>query len=462
MKRYLDKHFLLESQTGQRLFHETAERLPFIDYHNHVEAQALVRNQPYPDLTALWIAQDPYKHRAMRICGIPEAVIQGKEGAYNTFLAWADVLPKTLGNPLYHWCSMEMKSVFGIEKPLSTKNAPEVWEQVNQQLTEEAYRPISILQKWNPETIITSNDLLEDISEHDELNQRELGFKVLPSLRSDNILAMKHGWLKKLGEEAKLEVTDWESYKEAVSLKLHHFAERGAILADHALDAGFRFELIDEQAAAKLFEGKIQNGQLTDGEEVKLQSFMLYWLGKAYAEKGWAWQLHIGAQRQTSSRLRKAAGAFGGYACIGNPVDVPSLVNLLDSLEKEGALPKTILYTLNPADNPVMASITGSFVGERMPGKVQFGPAWWYNDHYHGITDQLTALTSYGLLSQSIGMTTDSRSLLSFSRHEYFRRILCDFLGKMVEKGQLPHDESLLKEIVKDVSYRNIKTWLEI
>jgi glucuronate isomerase len=287
----------------------------------------------------------------------------------------------------------------------------------------------------------------------------------LPSLRGDTIITFTQPlfgeWLKKLQSLTKTEVTDLSSYKNAVINRIEFFDNVGCLLSDHSFDSGFRFLPTDEAAAAPLFTRVIKGESLPADETVQLQSYLLHFLGKEYAKRDWKMQLHIGAQRYTSSRIRKAAGPAGGFACIGNGADVPSLCLLLDGLDVEGLLPKTILYTLNPADNPVFASLTGSFAEEGVKGKVQFGPAWWFNDHHEGITQQLVTLSSYGLLSASIGMTTDSRSLLSFLRHDYYRRILCNLIGGWADEKKVPEDWEFLSNLVANISYFNCKNWIK-
>jgi len=377
------KDFLLKTKTARRLYHEHAEALPIIDYHNHLDARDLADDRAFENITQLWIASDPYKHRAMRIAGVPERFITGDATDREKFDAWAATAPKTVGNPLYHWTALELKRYFDITEPLSSATAARVWDACNSR----RYTARQLVA--NVECLCTSDRLTDDLSAHARL--ADFKTRVLPSVR------------------------DAETLDPA---RLDEFQRLGCRLADHGTD--------------------------------NFQSLLP--LAREYARRDWIMQLHFGAQRETSTRLRKLVGPAGGYATIGNACDIPSLCRLLDDLDKEDCLPKTILYPMNPADYASIATITGSF-----PGKVQFGPAWWYNDHALGIRQHLETLASYGLLSTFIGMTTDSRSLLSMVRHEYFRRVLCDWLGDKVEAGELPSD---LGHLVRAICYENARHWI--
>ena len=310
----------------------------------------------------------------------------------------------------------------------------------------------------------TSDHLLDELESHRQVSLTHPDLDVLPSLRGDGILAFdKEGfddWLNALSKQTGKQIKSLEDFRAAILQKLDYFEEAGCLLADHALDPDFFFELPTEKESADYFRQLLDKNRLSKKESTKLKSYLLNFLGKAYAEKGWILQLHIGAQRQTSSRLKKLSGGAGGYACIDTYCDIGSLCRFLDSLERSSLLPKIILYTLNPADYEALASLTGSFAEDGVAGKIQLGPAWWYNDHYEGIARHLKVLSNYGMMSQFIGMTTDSRSPLSFSRHEYFRRVLCNTIGSWAEKGHLPSELSLLSQLVRDISYQNAAQWI--
>lgn len=463
MKGFINDNFLLQTQTARELYHETAKALPIIDYHNHLDPAQLAADHRFENMAQLWIIPDQYKHRAMRMAGIPEAGITGPVSDKEKFLNWARTFPKTLGNPLFHWSYMELHRIFGIDQILDEAHAETIWQQCNARLQEEGFTAIGLLKKWQVELLCTSDDLLADLEPHRHATHQS-GIQILPSLRGDTMVELKRStfpeWLEQLCEQTNTTIDSLENYKEAIRKKLDVFQQAGCCLADHALDAGFTFELPTSDKAGALFEQKLAGRQLAEKDYRALHAHLLVFLGKEYALRDWKLQLHIGAQRRTSSRLRRLAGGAGGYAAIGHSANISQLVALLDALEREEALPKMILYTLNPKDNEAFASLTGSFTEDGVPGKVQFGPAWWYNDHYEGIRDQLLTLANYSLLSQAIGMTTDSRSLLSFSRHDYYRRVLCNLIGEWVTQGRLPADRERLDNLITGICYQNAKNWI--
>ncbi len=398
MTAFIHDDFLLKTAVARRLYHEHAAGLPIVDYHNHLDPHALAEDRAFANITQLWIATDPYKHRAMRIAGVPERLITGDATDREKFDAWAATVPLTLGNPLFHWTALELKRCFDIGELLSPETAACIWEQCNEKLRTKAFTARQLIARANVEVLCTSDRLTDDLAAHAKLAQSDFKTRVLPSPRD-------------------AEAPD--------AARLDAFARLGCRLADHAVNT------FDSEA---------------------LTAF-----AREYARRGWILQLHFGAQRETSTRLRQLAGPAGGYATIGNACDIPALCQFLDGLEREGCLPRTILYPLNPADYAAIATLTGSFAADGVRGKIQFGPAWWYNDHALGIRQQLDALASYGLLATFIGMTTDSRSLLSMVRHEYFRRVLCDWLGDKVETGELPAD---LGPLVRAISYGNAMQWM--
>lgn len=457
MKKFLDDHFLLTNKPAGTLFHSVAKDLPVVDFHNHLNPLHLATNKHFDNLAQLWVNEDPYKHRAMRINGIAEAGITGGASDKEKFLNWVRTIPQTIGNPLFHWSCLELKRIFGIDEILAEKNAEEIWDTCNSQLKKNDFGALDILQKWKTEIVCTSDDLMDSLEPHKTATTKSAGVKVLPSLRGDSIVAFEDvssAWMEKFPGQFDV-IETLEDYKEAIIQRLDYFAASGCRLADHSLDAGFAFSLPSEEVAARLYT-KYQSGAILTNEElILLKSHLLVFLGTEYFKRDWIMQLHIGAQRYTSSRLRKLGGSAGGYAGIGKSCDIEALCNLLDAMEQREQLPRTILYTLNPSDNAAFATLTGSFAEDGVAGKIQFGPAWWYNDHYEGIRQQLVTLSSYGLLSRFIGMTTDSRSLLSFSRHEYFRRVLCNLLGTWIEDGELPNDGDLMSQLIKDICYNN-------
>lgn len=437
---FINDDFLLESPLARKLYHEYVAGLPIADYHNHLNPTELATDRRFNDIGELWVATDPYKHRAMRLHGEKEAVISGAVSTREKYDAWARTLPHTLGNPLFHWSAMEMKNVFGLDEMPDPACADKVWSACNERLKEDRLSTMGILRGFGVKVLSTSDDLLDDVRVHASI---EGDIKVTPSLRADSVLGFAAAWIEKLGSPKSL-----EEYLAAVDARLDAFSASGCRVADHALDDGWRFEPTDFDTAAKLFAA----GEFTD---IRLKSYILGHLASQYARRGWAMLLHIGAQRFTSSRLRTLAGPAGGYAALGNTVDIKSLCALLDSQDAKGELPKTVLFTLNPADNAALAVLTGSYSEDGVAGKVQFGPAWWYNDHLYGMTDQIENMAAYSLLPQFVGMTTDSRNVLSFSRHDYFRRILCNWLANKVLRGEFPSNEAYIGRIAADISYNN-------
>lgn len=465
MKKFIGEAFLLHNQSGRKLFFEIAEPLPIIDYHNHLDASKIAGDLPFKNLTELWVASDPYKHRAMRINGIPEAGITGNATDKEKFMNWAKTAPKTAGNPLYHWGALELKRFFDTDLLLNESTAEEIWRHCNQLLAQEGFTTNSFLKKCHVEILCTSDDILDDFEVHRAASKKS-GIQVLPSLRADTIINIDRAgiadWLQLLSSKSDTDIRDLASYKKAISNRLDELGKVGCRLIDLALDSGFKFNLPSTQQASAAFEKLEDSQKLSLEQAAELKADLLMFLGNECANRNWTLQLHIGALRQTSTRLRKLAGAAGGYAAIGNPTDIGSIATYLDTLEQEELLPKVILYNLNPRDNEAIASLTGSFAEDGMAGKVQFGPAWWYNDHFTGIVNHLTTLADYSLLSNFIGMTTDSRSFLSLCRHEYFRRIFCNLLGKWVETGRVPNDQDLLNELVTAVCYGNAKKFFKV
>ncbi|OBX27000.1 glucuronate isomerase [Gelidibacter algens] len=460
-KNFIHDNFLLDNGMSQSLFHEVAKKLPVVDFHNHINPQHLASDKMYNNIAELWVNEDPYKHRAMRINGLFENTITGKETSdKDKFNAWAQTLPKTMGNPLFHWSCIELKRVFEIDELLTPLSAERIWNTCNIKLKDKSFSANHIMKRWNVDAICTSDSFFDDLSVHKQASLKS-GFIVLPSLRADEALDIDNWksskFLVQLSQSNKKEINTLEDLKSALHDRLEYFDKHGCKLSDHALNSGFTFQECPDEKAASIFKNIIANKSITATETVQFQSHLLGFLGKSYSNFGWTMQLHIGAHRETSCRLRRLAGPAGGFATIGKTANIKSLCSFLNTLEKSSLLPNVIIFTLNPSDNEALATLTGSFAEDGIPGKVQFGPAWWYNDHLTGIQDQLMAVSNYSLLSRFVGMTTDSRSIMSFSRHEYFRRILCNLIGNWVEKGLIPMNEEILHELITDISYTNSK-----
>ena len=461
-KGFIDRDFLLGCDAARELYHGYAENMPVIDWHNHLSPGDMALDRKYGNIGQLWVISDPYKHRAMRLNGISERFISGDASDREKFDAWAQTCPYTAGNPLYHWSALELERVFGIDILPDGGTAQEIWDRCNAMLADDSRSTLGIMRKWNVDVLCTSDDLLSDVGVHRKATEKAGTFRVFPSLRGDSILAFGTDANRRLvaGFSETVSADGLDSYLAGISARLDAFGQAGCRLADHALDSGFRFVRTCRDRAERIFAGYLADGNIAPDDKVYLSSYLLDFLAGEYARRGWVMQLHVGAERYTSSRLRSIAGPAGGYATIGQCCDIRSLVDFLDGCDSDGRLPKTIIYTLTPADNAAFATLTGSFSEDGVWGKIQSGPAWWYNDHKDGIENCLKAVSSYGLLWRNLGMTTDSRSILSFSRHEYFRRILCGYIGGLVEAGELPADMPMLGKMVQDISYNNAREWI--
>jgi len=459
---YLSDNFMLGSPTGRTLYHECAAELPIVDFHCHIEPAWVAGDKTFNDLAELWVCHDPYKWRAMRINGISEQRITGDATAWQKFEAWATTVPQTVGNPLFHWSGQELKRFFDVDQMLSLQSAESIWLRCNERLRDPAFSTRGLLERLKVETLCTSDDVLDTLAPHSQM-RRQSGIQMLPSLRADRLIAVSDPGFRafciKLGNMTGIVVKDLESYEAAVRVRLDRFDALGCRLADVGLDQPV-FAAPGKGMSSRHFAKALDGGTLDTSEKAELQTALLLFLGEEYHRRDWAMQLHIGAQRTTSHRLQHRVGAAGGYACIGKSSDVGPLVAFLNHLEMRDALPRTVLYTLNPSDMDMYASVTGSFAQDGIVGKVQFGPAWWLNDNRDGIERQLKALSNMGLLSRHIGMTTDSRSLLSYSRHEYYRRILCSLIGSWVDMGELPRDMDLIFRLIRNLCYSNAKNWL--
>lgn len=448
----MDKNYLLTTPLARRLYEEVARNLPIIDYHNHLNVADILADRQFENITRLWISVDPYKHRAMRILGVPERFITGDATDYEKFEKWYHCIPRLVGNALYDWSVMEFDLIFGILLPPFQRDPREVWDEVNEKLKDLSAR--SILGKFSLEYSAPCASINDDLSIFDGLSG------TCPSLRGDNILVPDENLVQQLAQLTGISIDDLQSFEQALDLRLTAFQEAGCKFSDHALDDGFRYQADDGENEAR-FAAVLRGGKLCEEDQQKLSSCILKLLGALYAKHGLIMQLHIGAKRTTSTRLRQIAGPAGGYAAIGRCVDVTSLTDLLDAMEQQPyGLPKTILFTLNPADNAAMSVLSGSYSKDGVEAIVSQGPAWWWCDHYQGMYEMLDHLCVYGVMSAFIGMTTDSRSLLSFVRHDYFRRILCQWIGNKAQQDILPDDFRILSDTVRRICYQNAKNYI--
>ena len=447
----MNPNFLLTSPLAQKLYQTCAKDLPIIDYHNHLAVAELTDGKKGRNITQIWVRPDPYKHRAMRILGVQEHLITGESTDYEKFRAWYECLPRLIGNPLFDWSCMELSRVFGYEL-LPFKAPEQAWEELNR--AAEAMTTADILDKFSIEYSAPCAALC------DALEAFSPAKGICPSLRGDDLLLPGVQTIEKLESLTGMKIADLDSYFAAVRIRLDAFRAVGCRFTDHALDNGFTYRP-DDGKNAQRFADLLAGNSLSQEDKTCLTGKVLSELMSQYASFGFTVQLHIGAQRTTSTRLRTIAGPAGGYAAIGSTVDVLSLTNFLDAVEQsEHGMPRVLLFTLNPADNAVMATLSGSYSKDGYEAFVSQGPAWWWCDHYEGMTDMLDTFVAHSVLSTFIGMTTDSRSVLSFVRHDYFRRILCQWIADKVSCGRMPEDEALLCDLIRRVCYQNAKNRL--
>lgn len=450
-----NENFLLKSPLARQLY-DAVKDLPVIDFHNHLTVTDLASDRQFSNIAELWVMSDPYKHRSMRICGVPEKFITGDASPREKFDVWAATLPKLMGNPLYHWSKLELKRIFDIEEALTPETADMIWDKCNKLLQEKSFSAVSLLKRFNVAYSAPCAALNDNVEIFNDIPGN------VPSLRGDDMLLPTGNFTQKLAEKSNMPVNDLNSFMQAVTVRLDAFHAVGCRIADHSLDNGFVYRSVSDSVAAELF-AKCRNdaSALTADEKMALASAILKKLAAEYSRRNWMLLLHIGAQRFTSSRLRAAAGPAGGFAAIGHTCDTAALALMLDDMESapEG-LPRTVLFTLNPADHAAFSVLSGSFPGDGVKGKVQLGPAWWWCDHIFGMRDGFESAAAFGVLSQFIGMTTDSRSILSFVRHEYFRRVFCAWLAEKAANDEMPADLEILIPLAKAVCFENASNYL--
>jgi len=462
---FIHEDFLLETEQAKELYHSYAADLPIIDYHNHLPPQEIAQNRQFPNLTQIWLSGDHYKWRAMRTCGVPERLITGEASDWEKFAAWAETVPKTLRNPLYHWTHLELKRPFGIaDRLLDSTTASGIWEECNAKLATPAFSTQGILRQMNVEVVCTTDDPVDDLQYHSRIQKDErCSVAVYPAFRPDKSMAVEdpaayRKYLLQLGEASSVEIRDFASLLEALRSRHDFFQTMGCRLSDHGLETIYADEYTEKEVNRSF--DLLLKGKLPDlPDRLKLKSALLHELAVMDWEKGWTQQFHLGAMRNANSRMMRLLGPDTGFDSIGDFEIGGPLAKFLDRLENGEKLTKTILYNLNPRDNELIATMIGNFQDGSAPGKLQFGSAWWFLDQLDGMTKQLTALSNMGLLSQFIGMLTDSRSFLSFPRHEYFRRLLCNTLGGEMHAGLLPDEIALVGEIVRDICYFNAKRY---
>ena len=461
-KPFLSKDFLLHTELAGRLYHDHVAELPIIDYHCHLSPADINNNRKFTDITEAWLEGDHYKWRAMRTCGVDEIFITGNALAKEKFKKWAEVVPKTLRNPLYHWTHIELQRYFGINKLLDDKSANDTYQQTSGQLQSDDFSCLGLLKKMKVEVVCTTDDPTDNLVHHMQVNHKNEDLKMLPTFRPDKAYAFDNykdykSYLEKLETVSNISIQSLSDLLSVLSSRIDYFHSLGGRLADHGLA---NIPLNSHQHnPEKVFDNLLAGKRISTEEEETLRYHILIELGKIYHAKGWTQQYHLGAIRNNSERMMHELGPDTGFDSIGDFPQATSLAAFLNALDASAQLAKTIVYNLNPADNEVMATMIGNFNDGSTAGKMQWGSAWWFLDQKDGMEKQINTLSNMSMLSQFVGMLTDSRSFLSFPRHEYFRRILCDLLGKDVMNGELPYDIDLLGNLVQDICYQNAKKY---
>src|SRR6201986_3240119 len=463
MKAFLDDDFLLQGKTAQRLYHDYAAALPIIDYHCHLPPDQIANNINFKNLTQAWLYGDNYKWRAMRTNGVNEEYVTGNRSDEEKFMQWAAHVPYTLGNPLYHWTHLELRRYFNIDQLLSSSTAKNIYDECTAKLQTPEYAVKNLITKMKVEVVCTTDDPLDNLEHHQQLKQDGYAVKVLPAFRpdkamnADDTLALNQ-YIDQLEKITDIEIQDFETYLAALKKRHDYFAANGCQVSDHGLEQIYAEDYREEEIAA-IFKKIRQNQALMPMEVLKFKSAMLVHFALWDHEKGWVQQYHLGALRNNNTRAFRTLGPDTGWDSIGDFSQARTLSRFLNKLDTENKLAKTIIYNLNPADNEVIAAMTGNFNDGSVAGKVQFGSAWWFLDQKDGMTKQLNALSNMSLLSRMVGMLTDSRSFLSYPRHEYFRRLVCNLFGNDIENGELPHDLAWTGKIIQYIGDYNAKRY---
>ena len=461
MKEFLTEDFLLDSPAARTLYFDYAAKMPIYDYHCHIPPESIAADKKFKNLTELWLGGDHYKWRAMRSNGIPERLVTGDAHDYDKFKAWAATVPNCIGNPLYHWTHLELRRYFGITEILNETTADAIWEKCNAQLQRDDYSVKNLIRRSNVRVLATTEDPLDDLEHHRQIwRDPDFAVKVSTAFRPDNAVEIGQpefvNWVKQLEKLSGLTIGDsYSHFLEALEARLNYFHQNGCRIADHALDeVCYRRDTGGEVTAA--FKKRMNGGGPLTPEEIEVfRTETLLFFGRQYHQLDRAMQLHIGAMRFNNTRMRRVFG----FDSIGDRPFAKPLALLLDALDQWDQLPRTILYCLNPSDNEIIGTMIGNFQDGSYPGKIQFGSGWWFNDTEEGITRQLKALADLGLLSRFVGMLTDSRSFISYPRHEYFRRVLCNLIGGWLESGRLPNDLELLGRTVENICYYNAERY---
>ncbi len=467
MKAFMCENFLLSNDVACTLYHDYAKDQPIFDYHCHLSPKEIAENRRFKDLTEIWLEGDHYKWRAMRSAGVDECLITGNASNYDKYQAWANTVPKCIGNPIYHWTHLELRRPFGITNQLfNPKSAVKIWQECNEMLQQPEFSARGIMQQMNVKLSGTTDDPIDSLQYHKAIREdSSFDIEVIPSWRPDKIFKIElphfNRYIDQLGQVAEVEIRTFADLQKAMLKRLDHFDAHGCKSADHGIEIVRFAPIPDEKALDQILQTRRNNQPLTELQIAQFSTAVLVWLGKQYHQRQWVMQMHIGALRNNNSRMFKLLGADSGFDSIGDRSFAENLSRLLDTMDQTNQLPKTILYCLNPRDNEMIGAMIGNFQTGGIAGKIQFGSGWWFNDQKDGMERQLQQLSQLGLLSQFIGMLTDSRSFLSYTRHEYFRRILCEMIGRWVVNGEAPNDMTLLGNMVKNICYRNAKAYFK-
>lgn len=466
IRDFMDKDFLLQTETARRLYHEHAEHMPIIDYHCHLSPKEIAEDHHYRSITELWLGGDHYKWRAMRTNGVDEHFITGDASDWEKFEKWAETVPYTFRNPLYHWTHLELRTAFGINKVLNPDTAREIYDECNEKLKLPEFSARSLMKRYNVETVCTTDDPIDSLEYHQQLRKEGFSVKVIPAWRPDKVMNLTNldayrEYVDKLAEVSGVKINSYKDLMQALKVRHEFFESMGCRLSDHGVNRMYYAEYTDQEIETiykNILAGKTPNAH----EAEQFYTAILHDLAVMDAEAGWVQQYHYGALRNACTRIFKKLGPDVGVDSIGDQSTATAMARFLDSLDREGKLAKTILYNLNPADNYLMGSMIGNFQDGSVPGKIQWGSAWWFCDQKEGMEAQLNTLSVLGLLSRFVGMLTDSRSFLSYPRHEYFRRILCNLIGRDVENGEIPASEmKRIGEMVEDICYNNAKRYFQ-
>ncbi len=459
MKPFMDEDFLLSTETAKKLYHEYAEKMPILDYHCHIDPKEIYEDRKFENITQVWLGGDHYKWRQMRSNGVEERYITGDASDREKFQKWAETLEMAIGNPLYHWSHLELKRYFGYEGSLNSRTAEEVWNLCNEKLARADYSARNLIRMSNVTLVCTTDDPADSLEWHKKIAEDDsFDVQVLPAWRPDKAMNLEKpdylDYMKKLSEVSGVEIGSFADLVAALDKRMDHFAARGCSVSDHGLEY-VMYEPASPETVEAVFAKRLAGEPVSGIEARQFKTAFMVAMGRAYHKRGWAMQLHFGVKRDNNSSIFRKLGPDAGIDSIASSAPVSEMADYLNALAETDELPRTILYSLNPIDNAAIGTIIGCFQDSSCVGKIQQGSAWWFNDNKTGMTEQMTSLANLGLLGNFIGMLTDSRSFLSYTRHEYFRRILCELIGGWVENGEYPADYETLEKIVKGISYNN-------